>query len=212
MSLVAHENSTSATGFPFASVASAARRSVSPATSVSAAGETATSLTSWATVTVAVPDAEPAIATIAAVPLPTAVTRPVELTVPTAVASLAQVTVAPAIAWPFWSRTSAESCTVAPSAASWAVAGLTVTVVGRGGSGGGGGGSVVPSPQPYNRAAPKSRAGAGTTIRIPRLNSTPILEPRAIPASAAAWFMTAGRRTGAPAGSKLLRSGQVSPL
>ena len=87
---------------------------MSPATSVSPAGVTVTVFTSWATVTVALPDAEPAVAVIVAVPLPAAVTSPALLAVATAAALLAQLTAAPAIALPFWSRTSAESCTVAP--------------------------------------------------------------------------------------------------
>ena len=147
VSLDAHSKSVPTTGCALASVASAASRSVSPATSVSAAGVSAMVLTSWATVTVALPDTEPAVAVIVAVPSPTAVTSPDALTVPTMVLLLAQLTVAPAIAWPFWSRTSARSCTVSPRAVSSAVAGVTITVVGRGGSGGGAGGSVEPSPQ-----------------------------------------------------------------
>ena len=110
------------------------------------AGDTVTALNSWATVTVAVPEADPAVAVIVAVPLATAVTRPVALTVATAAALLAQLTAAPTIALPFWSRTSAVNCPVAPNAVNWTVAGATATVVGRGGSGGGVGGSVAPSP------------------------------------------------------------------
>ena len=53
------------------------RRTVSPnATKVSTPGDTATALTIWATVTAAVPDTEPAVAVIVAVPLAAAVTRP----------------------------------------------------------------------------------------------------------------------------------------
>ena len=127
---------------------------------VAAAGDTATESGACATVTTAEPDA----VTVAS-PLPAAVTSPEALTVATAAALLAQVTAAPAIVWPFWSRTSVESCTVAPSAGSSAVAGLTVTVVGRGGSGGGVGGSVVPSPQAYAHRAADSAAAAKTKIR-----------------------------------------------
>ena len=164
VSLDAHENSsTPATTWPFASVASAAKRSVSPATSVSAAGETATVLTSWATITVAVPDADPAVAVIVAVPLPAAVTSPWASTVATAALLLDQVTAAPAITCPFWSRTSAESCTVAPRAVSWVVAGVTATVVGRGGSGGGG--SVAPSPHAETQATPASAADSRMVMR-----------------------------------------------
>ena len=117
VSLDAQSNSALTTGCPLESAASAARRSVS------VAGETATALTSWATVTVALPDAEPAVAVIVAVPLPAAVASPELLTVATAAALLAQLTAAPAIALPFWSRTSAVNCSVAPNAVSRTVAG-----------------------------------------------------------------------------------------
>ena len=100
-----------------------------------------------------------------AVPLATAVTRPDALTVATAAVLLAQVAVAPVIARPFWSRTSADSCTVAPSAVKSAVAGPTVIAVGRGGSGGGavvvsGGGAVVLSPQAAKNMAVSTAIGA----------------------------------------------------
>ena len=117
------------------------------ANSVSAAGVTVTAPTSWATVTCALPEAEPAVAVIVAVPLPAAVTSPDASTVATAAALLAQLSAAPAIALPFWSSTSAVSCSVAPNAVNWTVAGATATEAGRGGSGGGGGGAVAPSPQ-----------------------------------------------------------------
>ena len=165
VSLDAHENSASATGWPFASAAAALRRSVSPTNSVSAAGKTVTALTFWTTVTAAVPDADPAAAVIVAVPLAAAVTRPVELTVATAGAPLVQVTVAPVIACPYWSRTSAASCTAAPTAVSSAVAGLTVTIVGRGGSTGGEGGSVAPSPQPAAHTRPASATTTSNEMR-----------------------------------------------
>ena len=112
---------------------------------------------------VAVPDTPPAVAVMVAVPLPVAVTSPDPSTVATEVALLDQATAAPAIARPFWSRTSAESCTVAPKAASWVVAGVTVTVVGRGG--GGVGGSVVPSPQAYAQRVADSVAATKMRIR-----------------------------------------------
>ena len=165
VSLDAHSNSVPATGCPLASAASATRRSVSPVTTVSAAGVTATALTSWATVTVALPDADPAVAVIVAVPLPVAVTKPAALTVATAALLVAQVTAAPAIACPFWSRTSAWSCTVSPRAVSSAVAGVTVTVLGRGGSGGGACGAVAPSPQAAAVQATVAIAADQTTKR-----------------------------------------------
>jgi len=61
-------------------------------------GVTATALTCCVTLTVAFPEADPAVAVIVAVPLATAVTCPDAVTVATPVALLAQVTVAPAIA------------------------------------------------------------------------------------------------------------------
>ena len=96
-SLDDHENSAPATGCPFASVAKAASRNVSPATSAAAAGATATALTCWATVTMAVPDAEPAMAVIVVVPSPAAVTSPEASTAATDASPLAQDTAAPAI-------------------------------------------------------------------------------------------------------------------
>ena len=77
VSLDAQENSEAATAWPFASVASAVRRTVSPnASRVSAAGDTEIALTTWATVTAAVPEAEPAVAVIVALPFAAAVTCP----------------------------------------------------------------------------------------------------------------------------------------
>ena len=128
---------------------------------MSAAGATATVLVRCATVTAAVPDAEPAIAVIVAAPLATAVTSPEASTAATEAALLDQLTAAPAITCPYWSRTCAVSCVVAPSAASSAVAGLTVTVVGRGGSGGG---SVAPSP--HDEAHRATGSVATTKIRV----------------------------------------------
>ena len=129
---------------------------------MSAAGDTVTELTLWATDTVALPETAPAVAVIVAVPLPAAVTRPELSTVATAALPLAQVTVAPVMTWPSWSRTSARSCTVAPRAVSSAAAGVTATVVGRGGSGGGG--SVAPSPQPATQAKPAVAATTSTRV------------------------------------------------
>ena len=79
--------------------------------------------------TVALPDADPAVAVIVAVPLPTAVTSPALLTVATATELLDQLTSAPAITLPFRSRTSAANCSVAPKAVSWMVAGATATAL-----------------------------------------------------------------------------------
>ena len=93
----AHTNSVPVTTCPFASVAVAASRNVSPSRTVAVSGATVTALTSCATVTVALPEAGPAVAVIVAVPLATAVTSPDAPTVATAATLLAQVTVVPAI-------------------------------------------------------------------------------------------------------------------
>jgi hypothetical protein len=66
-----------------------------------------------------------------------AVTRPAVDTVATDVDELVHVTVV-AKGVPLWSRTWAVSCTVAPSASSVDVEGLTLTVVGTGVGGAGG--------------------------------------------------------------------------
>ena len=124
---------------------------VAPSAIVSVVVLTATVLTPWATVAVALPDADPAVAVIVAVPFVAAVTSPEALTVATAAALLDQLTAAPAISLPFWSRTSAVNCSVAPKAVSCTVAGATPTVAGRRGSEAMGGGSVPPSHAGVNR-------------------------------------------------------------
>ena len=91
-------NSTASTPCPFASNAAAVSRTVSATITVSADGDTVIALTSCASVTTAVPLAEPDVAVMVVSPLPGAVTNPVELTSATAELLLAQVTVAPAIA------------------------------------------------------------------------------------------------------------------
>ena len=96
-----------------------------------------------------------------AAPLPTASTSPEPSTAATAASLLDQVTPAPAIACPFWSSTCAESWTVAPKAASSAVAGLTVTVVGRGGSGG----ATGSAPSPHDDRTRAARAAPIRTVR-----------------------------------------------
>ena len=177
-SLDSQENCAPTTACPFASVASATSRTVSPnATSVSTAGVTATALTSWATVTAAVPETDPAVAEIVVFPFATAVTSPEASTVATEASPLAHATAAPAITCPFWSRTSAVSCTVAPSATIWAVAGLTVTAVARGGSRGGG--SVPPSPHAETHTAIASPVAtpAMSRSRVPCFRRNRILRP-----------------------------------
>ena len=85
------------------------------------------------------PDALPDCAVIRAVPLLTAVTRPLPLTVATAVLLLVQVTVWPVIVLLFWSLTVAVSCTVAPIDARVCEEGATVMFVATGVGGGVGG-------------------------------------------------------------------------
>ena len=140
----AHENAAPGTWLPFASKPCAANRIVSPVEMVAASGSTAASATSCATVTDAEPNTDPAAAVILALPLATAVTTPEASAVATDGAPLVHVTAAPDMTLPYWSSTSADSCTVAPSAVSSAEAGLTVTLAGRGGSGATGGGPPSP--------------------------------------------------------------------
>ena len=104
VSLDAHSNSASAISWPLLSTASAERCRVSPATTVSSAGDTVTELTLWATDTVAVPETDPAVAVIVAVPLPAAVASPWASTVATDGSLLDQVTAAPAITCPVLGR------------------------------------------------------------------------------------------------------------
>ena len=151
VSLDDHVNPLTGTVNPFASQASAVKRSVSPADTLPGKGSTSIPFTNCATVTVALPDAAPALAVMVEVPLPTEVTSPAPSTLATPVLTLTQVTAAPSMTRPFWSRTSALSCTVSRSAVNSAAAGLTVIVAGTGGSGRGAG-SVVLSPQPTAQA------------------------------------------------------------
>ena len=138
-----------------------------PTTIVPSDGDTSTEATDCATVTTADPDAGPVFAVIVAVPSTTAVTSPDASTVATEVSPLLHVTVAPAITRAFWSRTSAVSCTVAPSAVSSAAAGLTVSVVERPGSGGGVGGAAGLSP-PHAPARPRAASTAQSRTVAPR--------------------------------------------
>ena len=109
---------------------------------MSTAGDTATALTIWATVTAAVPEADPAVAVMVVFPVPAAVTCPESSTAATEASLLVHVTATPVITCPFWSRTSAVNRVVSPKEVSVAEAGLTATVVATGG-----GGSTAPSPQ-----------------------------------------------------------------
>ena len=106
------------------------------------------------------PRATRASAAISAVPFPVAVTSPVASTVATEASLLVQSTVVPAITFAFWSLTSAVSRTVAPSAVSAAVGGLTVTVAGNAGSVG-----PSPSPHPSARATTTTAADNRKTVR-----------------------------------------------
>ena len=119
---------------------------------MSTAGETLTALTTWATVTAAVPDTEPDVAVIVALPFAVAVATPAASTLATEASLVAHAADAPAITWPFWSRTSAVNRVVSSRAVSVAEAGLTVTVVATG-AGGGGGGATAPSPQERTSSA-----------------------------------------------------------
>ena len=115
-------------------------------------------LAGTATVTVAVPFADPEVAVIVAVPSATEVTRPVEDTVATEALDELHVTEAPLIVAPVWSLTVADSCCVAPKDAKLKLVADSVIEVatGVGGVGVVGGlvGVVPPSPQ----ATSKSRA------------------------------------------------------
>ncbi len=168
-SLDDQENAAPETARPFASNASADSRRVSPATSVSAAGETEIVPAVCNTVMVAVPAADaPAEAVIVASPLPTARANPEAFTATTESSLFVQVTVAPEIGRWFWSRTSAVSCTVSSSAERVADAGEIETDVGRGTSGGGGGGGAVELSPQESRRAGASSASAGRSQRTRR--------------------------------------------
>ena len=109
VSLDIQVNLETATAWPFASVASAMRRTVSPnASRVSAAGDTETAFTTCATVTTALPATEPAVAVIVALPFAAAVTCPEASTRATSVSLDSQENPETATAWPFASVASAD--------------------------------------------------------------------------------------------------------
>jgi len=111
-----------------------------------------------ATVTAAVPFAEPDVAVIVAVPSATEVTRPVEDTVATDALDELQVTLAPLIVAPVWSLTVADSCCVAPKDAKLRVVADSVIEVATGVGGVGGlVGVVPPSPHARTRSTAESR-------------------------------------------------------
>ena len=131
-SLDDHLNSAPSTRCPFASNASAARRSVSPGVIVSATGITTTEPADCITVTTATPDTSLAVAATVVDPAPAAVTSPTESTTATAVSVLDQDTPTSFIIRRAWSSTSPESCTFCPIAVNATVSGITATVVGTG--------------------------------------------------------------------------------
>ena len=141
----------------------------SNAASVTLSGVTVSVVgTGAATVSCALPDADPEVAVTLAVPVSTAVVSPEASTEATDGSDDDHPTVAPAMTCPFWSRTSAAKRTVSPTAVTSAVAGDTSTVVatgcGGGGGGGAGGGSgdgpLEPSPHP---SPPTTTAAAART-------------------------------------------------
>ena len=111
-----------------------------------------------ATVTAAVPFADPDVAVMVAVPSATEVTRPVEDTVATDALDVAHDTLAPLIVAPFWSLTVAESCCVAPKDEKLKVVADSVIDVATGAGGGVGGvvGVVPPSPQAVSKSTAES--------------------------------------------------------
>ena len=115
-------------------------------------------LAGTATVTAAVPFADPEVAVIVAVPSATEVTRPVEETVATDVLDELQVTLAPLIVAPVWSLTVADSCCVAPKDAKLRVVADSVIEVATGVGGVGGlVGVVPPSPHAASKSTAESR-------------------------------------------------------
>ena len=115
-------------------------------------------LAGTATVTAAVPFAEPDVAVIVAVPSATEVTRPDDETVATDADDELQVTEAPLIVAPVWSLTVAESWDVSPSEAKLKLVADSVIDVATGVGGGGGlVGVVPPSPQATSKSTAVSR-------------------------------------------------------
>ena len=139
-------NTAPSTTWPVSSYASATSRSVSPGATESMEGDTVTEPADCLTFTCAPPAASPAAAVTVAAPLRTAVTNPDVSTTATVVSALDHATGTPSIARPIWSRTSAVSCVVCPSAASTTVSGVTATVVGTGAT-------TVNAPRPVISAA-----------------------------------------------------------
>ena len=99
----------SATVCPLSSVAVATNRTVSPVARVWVVGAISTTAAVCETVIEALSDTSPARAVTVALPLATAVTRPLVSTVATLVSPLDQTTAASEIGRSSWSVTSAES-------------------------------------------------------------------------------------------------------
>lgn len=128
-------------------------------------------LTGTATVTEAVPFADPEVAEMVAAPSATEVTRPEEDTVATDVLDELHVTLALLIVAPFWSLTVADSCCVAPTDEKLRLVAESVIDVATGVGGVGGVGGVVgelpPSPHPRSRStAAKARSLNINSARI----------------------------------------------
>lgn len=132
--LDAQRNTASRTRWPFSSNACAASRRVSPSAIVAAGGDTMTDAADCITVTIAAPEAAPAVAVIVAAPPPTAVTSPTESTVATSVSALDHDTVTSSIGRLIWSRTSAASRIFWPTPVNAIVSGVTARVVGARGA------------------------------------------------------------------------------
>ena len=115
-------------------------------------------LAGTATVTAAVPSADPEVAVIVAVPSATEVTRPVEDTVATEVLDELHDTLAPLIVAPFWSLTVAESWDVSPSEEKLRLVADSVIEVATGVGGVGVVGGLVGVVPPSPHAKSKSRA------------------------------------------------------
>ena len=122
-----------------------------------------------ATVTAAVPLAEPEVAVIVAVPSATDVTAPDEETVATDAAEDDHDTLAPLIVAPFWSLTVAESCCVAPIEIKLKLVGESVIEVATGvgvGVGVGVGAVGVLSPPQLHQNSENNRALNATVFFI----------------------------------------------
>jgi hypothetical protein len=126
-----------------------------------------------ATVTAAVPLAEPEVVVIVAVPSATDVTAPDEETVATDAADEAHDTLAPLIVAPFWSLTVAESCCVAPIEIKLKLVGETVIEVATGVGVGVGAVGVLSPPQLHNNSE-NNTAHNSPAFFMPSFCSTPL--------------------------------------